>query len=124
MKRNLPNPHEYRHLARTLFIASGAPYAESTLLLGQTLPGASGGYVHREHPVGRWKDLPSIGIDGGKSWTAKGGNVGFRMSETDWVIDIDPRRFPDGDDVLARNWLSVTDVIQRLGRARESTHDC
>jgi hypothetical protein len=51
MKRNLPNPHEYRHLARTLFIASGAPYAESTLLLGQTLPGASGGYVHREHLV-------------------------------------------------------------------------
>jgi hypothetical protein len=73
-----------------------------------------------KEPVGRWRDLPSIGIDGGKSWTAKGGNVGFRMSETDWVIDIDPRRFPDGDDVLARNWLSVTDVIQRLGRAREN----
>lgn len=51
MKRNLPSPHEYRHLARTLFIASGAPYAESALLLGQTLPGASGGYVHREHLV-------------------------------------------------------------------------
>ncbi len=51
MKHNLPSPHEYRHLARTLFIASGAPYAESALLLGQTLPGASGGYVHREHLV-------------------------------------------------------------------------
>jgi integrase len=51
MKRDLPSPHEYRHLARTLFIASGAPYAESALLLGQTLPGASGGYVHREHLI-------------------------------------------------------------------------
>jgi hypothetical protein len=55
-----------------------------------------------KEPVGRWRDLPSIGIDGGKSWMAKGGNVGFRMSDTDLVIDIDPRRFPDGDDVLAR----------------------
>lgn len=42
---NLPSPHEYRHHARTLFIASGVPYAESALLLGQRLPGASGGYV-------------------------------------------------------------------------------
>lgn len=50
-KHDLPSPHEYRHLARTLLIASGAPYAESALLLGQTLPGASGGYVHREHLV-------------------------------------------------------------------------
>lgn len=48
---NLPSPHEYRHHARTLFIASGAPYAESALLLGQRLPGASGGYVHAEHLV-------------------------------------------------------------------------
>lgn len=51
MRRDLPSPHEYRHLARTLFIASGAPYAESALLLGQKLPGASGGYVHPEHLV-------------------------------------------------------------------------
>ncbi|ABE63309.1 hypothetical protein Nham_2527 [Nitrobacter hamburgensis X14] len=55
-----------------------------------------------KEPVGRWKDLPSIGVDGGKRWMAKGGNVGFRMSNTDLVIDIDPRRFPDSDDVLAR----------------------
>jgi integrase len=48
---DLPSPHEYRHHARTLFIASGAPYAESALLLGQRLPGASGGYVHAEHLV-------------------------------------------------------------------------
>ena len=48
---NLPSAHEYRHLARTLFIAAGAPYAESALLLGQKLPGASGGYVHPEHLV-------------------------------------------------------------------------
>lgn len=48
---NLPSPHEYRHHARTLFIASGVPYAESALLLGQRLPGASGGYVHAEHLV-------------------------------------------------------------------------
>lgn len=48
---NLPSPHEYRHHARTLFIAAGVPYAESALLLGQRLPGASGGYVHAEHLV-------------------------------------------------------------------------
>jgi integrase len=48
---SLPSAHEYRHIARTLFIASGAPYAESALLLGQKLPGASGGYVHPEHLV-------------------------------------------------------------------------
>lgn len=47
----LPSPHEYRHHARTLYIASGVPYAESALLLGQKLPGASGGYVHAEHLV-------------------------------------------------------------------------
>lgn len=47
----LPSPHEYRHHARTLYIASGTPYAESALLLGQKLPGASGGYVHAEHLV-------------------------------------------------------------------------
>lgn len=49
--RDVPSPHEYRHHARTLYIASGAPYAESALLLGQKLPGASGGYVHAEHLV-------------------------------------------------------------------------
>jgi integrase len=47
----LPSPHEYRHHARTLYIAAGVPYAESALLLGQRLPGASGGYVHAEHLV-------------------------------------------------------------------------
>lgn len=50
-RRDLPSPHEYRHHARTLLIASGVPYAESALLLGQRLPGASGGYVHAEHLV-------------------------------------------------------------------------
>lgn len=49
--KGFPSPHEYRHHARTLFIASGVPYAESALLLGQKLPGASGGYVHAEHLV-------------------------------------------------------------------------
>jgi hypothetical protein len=48
---DLPSPHEYSHHARTLFIAAGVPYAESALLLGQRLPGASGGYVHAEHLV-------------------------------------------------------------------------
>ena len=48
---NFPSPHEYRHNARTLLIAAGAPYAESALLLGHKLPGASGGYVHPEHLV-------------------------------------------------------------------------
>lgn len=47
----LPCPHEYRHHARTLYIAAGVPYAESALLLGQKLPGASGGYVHADHLV-------------------------------------------------------------------------
>lgn len=47
----LPSPHEYRHHARTLYIAAGVPYAESALLLGQKLPGASGGYVHAAHLV-------------------------------------------------------------------------
>lgn len=50
-EEGLPSPHEYRHHARTLYIASGVPYAESALLLGQKLPGASGGYVHPEHLV-------------------------------------------------------------------------
>ena len=36
-KRGLPSPHEYRHHARTLYIAAGVPYAESALLLGQRL---------------------------------------------------------------------------------------
>lgn len=49
--RSLPSPHECRHHARTMFIACGVPYAESALLLGQQLPGASGGYVHPEHLV-------------------------------------------------------------------------
>lgn len=53
-------------------------------------------------PVGAWRDLPSIGVAGGKRWMAKGGNVGLRMADTDLVIDIDPRNFPEGDDVLAR----------------------
>lgn len=48
---DLPSPHEYRHHARTMFIAAGVPYAESALLLGQRLPGASGGYVHAKHLV-------------------------------------------------------------------------
>jgi hypothetical protein len=47
----LPSPHEYRHHYRTLAIAAGVPYAESALLLGQRLPGASGGYVHASHLV-------------------------------------------------------------------------
>jgi integrase len=49
--KGLPSPHEYRHLNRTLAIAADVPYAESALLLGHRLPGASGGYVHREHLV-------------------------------------------------------------------------
>lgn len=50
-ENGLPSPHEYRHHARTLYIAAGVPYAESALLLGQKLPGASGGYVHPSHLV-------------------------------------------------------------------------
>lgn len=33
-ENGLPSPHAYRHHARTLYIASGVPYAESALLLG------------------------------------------------------------------------------------------
>jgi integrase len=50
-EKGLPSPHEYRHHARTLYIQAGVGYAESALLLGQKLPGASGGYVHAEHLV-------------------------------------------------------------------------
>src|SRR3546814_12724676 len=50
-ENGLPSPHEYRHHARTLFIASGVSYAESALLLCQRLPGASGGYVPAGSPV-------------------------------------------------------------------------
>ena len=50
-EQGLPSPHEYRHHARTLYIQAGVGYAESALLLGQKLPGASGGYVHAEHLV-------------------------------------------------------------------------
>lgn len=50
-ERGLPSPHEYRHHARTLYIQAGVGYAESALLLGQKLPGASGGYVHAAHLV-------------------------------------------------------------------------
>lgn len=52
----LPSPHAYRHYARTLYIRAGVPYAESALLLGQRLPGASGGYVHAEHLVDHLRD--------------------------------------------------------------------
>lgn len=50
-EKGLPSPHEYRHHARTLYIQAGVGYAESALLLGQKLPGASGGYVHADHLV-------------------------------------------------------------------------
>lgn len=50
-EKGLPSPHEYRHHCRTFYIEAGVPYAESALLLGQRLPGASGGYVHAEHLV-------------------------------------------------------------------------
>ncbi|MEM7120564.1 MAG: tyrosine-type recombinase/integrase [Pseudomonadota bacterium] len=50
-EQGLPSPHEYRHHARTLLIAAGVPYAESALLLGHKLPGATGSYVHPEHLV-------------------------------------------------------------------------
>jgi integrase len=48
-KPGLPSPHALRHHCRTMMIAAGVPYAESALLLGQKLPGASGGYVHAAH---------------------------------------------------------------------------
>lgn len=48
-RKAVPSPHALRHHARTMMIAAGVPYAEGALLLGQRLPGASGGYVHRAH---------------------------------------------------------------------------
>lgn len=50
-RRDVPSPHALRHSARTMMIAAGVPYAESALLLGHKLPGASGGYVHQAHLV-------------------------------------------------------------------------
>lgn len=50
-REGVPSPHALRHLCRTGLIAAGVPYAEGALLLGQRLPGASGGYVHRSHLV-------------------------------------------------------------------------
>lgn len=45
-RSGVPSPHRLRHVARSMMIAAGVGYAESALLLGQRLPGASGGYVH------------------------------------------------------------------------------
>jgi len=50
-QKGIPSPHALRHHARTFMIAAGVPYAEGALLLGQRLPGASGGYVHQSHLV-------------------------------------------------------------------------
>ena len=50
-KTGVPSPHKLRHSARTMMIAAGVPYVESALLLGHTLPGATGGYVHAAHLV-------------------------------------------------------------------------
>ncbi|MDF2231590.1 site-specific integrase [Albimonas sp. CAU 1670] len=45
-RSGIPSPHRLRHVARSMMIAAGVGYAESALLLGQRLPGATGGYVH------------------------------------------------------------------------------
>jgi integrase len=50
-REGVPSPHALRHHCRTGMIAAGVPYAEGALLLGQRLPGASGGYVHQVHLV-------------------------------------------------------------------------
>lgn len=50
-REGVPSPHALRHHCRTGMIAAGVPYAEGALLLGQRLPGASGGYVHQTHLV-------------------------------------------------------------------------
>ena len=50
-REGVPSPHALRHHCRTGLIAAGVPYAEGALLLGQRLPGASGGYVHQKHLV-------------------------------------------------------------------------
>jgi len=50
-RADVPSPHALRHHCRTGLIAAGVPYAEGALLLGQRLPGASGGYVHQAHLV-------------------------------------------------------------------------
>ncbi|MDD9731090.1 integrase arm-type DNA-binding domain-containing protein [Mameliella sp. AT18] len=50
-RAGVPSPHALRHHARTMMIAASVPYAEGALLLGQRLPGASGGYVHQTHLV-------------------------------------------------------------------------
>jgi integrase len=50
-REGVPSPHALRHHCRTGMIAASVPYAEGALLLGQRLPGASGGYVHQTHLV-------------------------------------------------------------------------
>lgn len=50
-RSGIPSPHRLRHSARTLLIEAGAPYAESALLVGHRLPGATGAYVHQSHLV-------------------------------------------------------------------------
>ena len=50
-REGVPSPHALRHHCRTGMIAAGVPYAEGALLLGQRLPGASGGYGHQTHLV-------------------------------------------------------------------------
>lgn len=50
-RKGIPSAHALRHHARTMMIAANVPYAESALLLGHKLPGASGGYVHQAHLV-------------------------------------------------------------------------
>jgi len=71
----IPSPHALRHHARTLMIAAGVPYAESALLLGHKLPGASGGYVHQAHLVEALRPyaqrLENLVLDGSRSLTAQ-----------------------------------------------------
>lgn len=86
-ERGLPSPHELRHHARTLYIAAGVPYAESALLLGQKLPGSSGGYVHAqhlcEHLRGHAQALEDLIF----------GSAGERFTETPQGDVIDPMGF-------------------------------
>lgn len=62
---------------------------------------------HRGRPRGKtprdpnWRHHDYSGESAAK-WMEDGHNVGVRLRPEDLVIDIDPRNFPDGDDVKSR----------------------
>ncbi|MCQ8186431.1 bifunctional DNA primase/polymerase [Parvularcula maris] len=59
-----------------------------------------------KEPQGPWRE-PKAGFDAERH-VQNGGNLGVRLTATDLVVDIDPRNFPEGRDILA-------ELRERLG---------